>query len=69
MFPAISDLHHLPYQNFNQAPSFKNRATSTKKIKYSALCTTLYHIGKKQCRTSGWAGAVIEKFVSAFAQK
>ena len=20
MFPAISELHHLPYQNFNQAP-------------------------------------------------
>ena len=22
MFPAISELHHLPYQNFNQAPLF-----------------------------------------------
>ena len=28
MFPAISDLHHLPYQNFNQAPLF-NKAGYT----------------------------------------
>ena len=28
MFPAISDFHHLPYQNFNQAPLF-NKAGYT----------------------------------------